>query len=261
VDNGFLVLARVVSLAVFTLLLAPLAVAIVVSFTGSASLGWPPDLFSTRWYESAIESARVREVAWNSCKIALVTATLSVALALPAAYALVRRRRPASGRALQALLVVPIIVPGLILAVGLVATVFTMGVDLSMRAIVIGHVVVALPFSVLIIAAAALALDPRVEEASYDLGASATRTFFRITVPSLSDGIRAAFLLSFVISFNEVVLASFLGGEDTTLPVFLSSEFVKIITPEVYAIVGLLTAITVVILASEYVFVRRVVRR
>jgi spermidine/putrescine transport system permease protein len=99
-----------------------------------------------------------------------------------------------------------------------------LGIDLSLFTIGVGHVLLCLPFSMLVLVARLEGFDRSLEEASLDLGESGWTTFWRVTFPLALPGIVSSLLLSFTVSLDEFVIAFFLGGDDATLPLFIWSQ-------------------------------------
>jgi ABC-type spermidine/putrescine transport system permease subunit II len=248
-------------MVVFALLLLPLVVVIVMSFNSTNSVSWPPAGFSLQWYEDVLGSERIRQVVGNSVKLALATALASTVLGTLAGFGLVRYtfwgRRLTGG-----LVVLPILVPGLLLALSLVIVLTTLlNLRLSLLTLWVGHVTITLPFTALIVASRAASLDRRLEDASRDLGAGWLRTMAYVVLPALLPAIRAAFLFSIIISTNEVILALFLAGTDQTLPGYMFGEFLRVITPQVDAISTLLVLLAVIVLAAENAAARALLSR
>ncbi|MCC6313870.1 MAG: ABC transporter permease [Thermomicrobiales bacterium] len=249
------------TVVVFAALLLPLVVVVVMSFNASNSVSWPPSGFSLQWYAEALDKARVREAALNTLRLGLTTALASTALGTITGFALVRYSF--RGRNLTAALVVlPVLVPALLLGLGLVIVLTgLLHLRLSLLTLWVGHVTFTLPFTTLIVASRAVSLDRRLEDASRDLGAGWLRTMVQVVLPPLLPAVRAAFLFSFIISMNEVVLALFLAGTDQTLPGYMFGEFLRVVTPEIDAISTLMVVLAVAVLAIENVAARALLSR
>ncbi|MCZ6618067.1 MAG: ABC transporter permease, partial [Gammaproteobacteria bacterium] len=159
----------------------------------------------------------------NSFKVALPVAIVSTTLATIAAKSMTRYRLPGSGLVFGFILL-PLVMPGIILAVGLLVVTTSLGVPLSLWTIGIAHVVAAVPFSTLVVRARLEGFSKSLEESALDLGENGWMTFWRITFPLIVPGMGAAFLLSFTASFDEFLYARFLGGNDITLPVFMYTQ-------------------------------------
>ena len=147
-------------------------------------------------------------------------AIVSTSLATIAAKTMTRYRLP--GRRLaMGFILLPMVMPGIILAVGLLVAAVAVGVPLSLWTIGIAHVVATLPFSMLVVMARLEGFSKSLEESALDLGENGWMTFWRITFPLILPGVGASLLLSFTTSFDEFLYALFLGGNNVTLPVFM----------------------------------------
>ncbi len=202
----------------------PTVLLIVFSFNDSTVAAFPLDGLTTEWYKRAYQSEEIRKAMWASIKVATAAAFFATLLALMASYPLARRN--IRGRSfISALLLLPLVVPTVVLAVALLIL-FQRGpgtIGLGLSRVMIAHVVIAVPFAVLILLPRMASIDQRLEEAAYDLGASGLQTFRRVLLPLIFPAIISAFLISFVFSIDEVVIASFLTGDQATYPVYLYS--------------------------------------
>ncbi len=202
----------------------PTVLLIVFSFNDSTVAAFPLDGLTTEWYKRAYQSEEIRKAMWASIKVATAAAFFATLLALMASYPLARRN--IRGRSfISALLLLPLVVPTVVLAVALLIL-FQRGpgtIGLGLSRVMIAHVVIAVPFAVLILLPRMASIDQRLEEAAYDLGASGLQTFRRVLLPLIFPSIISAFLISFVFSIDEVVIASFLTGDQATYPVYLYS--------------------------------------
>lgn len=151
--------------------------------------------------------------------MAIVTTTLATL----AAKAMTRYRMPGRGVAIGFILL-PMVMPGIILAVGLFVLTIAIGMPLSLLTIAISHVVFTVPFAMLVVMARLEGFSKSIEEASLDLGENGWSTFWRVTFPLILPGLGASFLLTFTASFDEFLFALFLGGSDVTLPVYMWTQ-------------------------------------
>jgi spermidine/putrescine transport system permease protein len=195
----------------------------IFSFNDSIQMALPLSGFTLKWYASIADAPGLVTALVNSFKVALPVAMISTALATIAAKTMTRYRLP--GRSLaMGFILLPMVMPGIILAVGLLVVASSIGVPLSLWTIGIAHVVMTLPFAMLVIMARLEGFSKSLEEAALDLGENGWMTFWRITFPLILPGVGAAFLLSFTASFDEFLYALFLGGNQTTLPVFMYTQ-------------------------------------
>ena len=151
-------------------------------------------------------------------------AVISTVLGTVAAKAFTRYRLP--GRApILGFMLLPLVIPTLVLALALLVLIRrVLGLELSLYTVAAGHVMLCMPYSMLVMIARMEGFDRSLEEASYDLGDSPWQTFTRVTLPLVWPGILSSLLLCFSASFDEYVLAAFLTGDQSTLPVFIYSQ-------------------------------------
>jgi spermidine/putrescine transport system permease protein len=240
---------------VFAALLLPLALVVLFSFNNATSIAWPFKGFSLRWYAYLFNQPRVYDVTLNSLQLAALVALTATILGTLGGIALARHTF--RGKAwLERLRLLPIVMPQLMIALGLVVLFVSIGFSLSLWAVAIGHITITLPFALIIIQSRMTGFDTRLEDASRDLGAGWAMTYRRIVLPIISPAIRAAFFFALIISLNEVIIAFFLAGYDTTLPVYMYGQFLRVITPESNAISGVMVALAGVMLLSERLVMR-----
>jgi len=249
---------RVVLVLLVAFLYAPLLLLVVFSFNDNNLPVFPLQGFTTRAYEQFLANPELKNAVLTSGKVALVASILSVVLGLLAAIALVRKRF-AGKTAVSGLLLSPLVIPYIVFAIALLILFVQIdklpGIELplSMWTLVIGHVVILLPYVILVLIPRLERIDVRLEEAAYDLGASAFRTFRSITLPLIWPAMLSAFLVSFVFSFDEIILASFVAGNATTFPLYLFSQLrFPVLLPQVIAVAVIVFVVSmVVILATE----------
>jgi putative spermidine/putrescine transport system permease protein len=202
-------------------LVAPTMVILLTSFTSSASLRFPPDGFSLRWYYALADADQMQRAAWISLKVAVLATALSVVLGTAAALG-IARSRSRFAQALDALFMSPLLLPAL--AFGFAALIYfnLIGWTASLWTLVIGHVVVCVPFVLRTTIASLAQLDPGQVDASLSLGASRLYTFRRVILPSIGKGIGAGAFLAFMASFDNVPVSLFLSDARTeVLPIHL----------------------------------------
>lgn len=203
-------------------LFVPLVVLAIFSFHDAPGLSLPWRGFTLQWYEQIPRTTELMASLRVSLVVAAISSVLAVALGTVTAIAVIRYRFP--GRSFVATAsVVPLVFPYLALAVALLITFVSLGVRLSVATIVIGHTIVAIPYTVILVAARLAGIDRAMEEAALDLGASRLRILRRIYLPLAAPAIVSALATSFIISFDEFYLAFFLSGSDQTLPVYFFS--------------------------------------
>jgi len=233
-------------------LYAPIVILIVFSFNDRSFVSFPWEGFTLRWYRQFLQNSSLLSALRTSAFVAVVTAGATVALAIPAAIVLVRRRFFAKGL-VSGLLLAPLVIPLVVFGISLLILFNTLGIPLSPLTIVVGHVVIALPFAVLTLVPRLERIPVWLEEASRDLGANAVTTFRWITLPLLAPAVVSSFLISFVISFDEIVIASFIAGDEPTFPLYLFSQLrLPRQLPQVIAVAVVVMIVSaVVVIASE----------
>ena len=232
-------------------MVAPIAVAVIMSFTDGATLRFPPQGFSLRWYRALldpVQSEQIHIAARNSLGIA-AWATLGAALvAAPAAYGL-SRMRARTATALEPVLLSPLVLPSLVYALAALLVLSNLGFSPAYGFVVAGHIVVFAPLMYRTTLAVAQQIDPSLAEASTTLGAGRLRTFWRVTLPALIPGVMAGGFLVFMQSMDNVSVTLFLADPRTTvLPLRMFAMIEESLDARVGAISGLLIAATVIVL-------------
>lgn len=219
------VLLRLASGGVLVFLYLPLLVVVIYAFNDSRLQSWPPPEFSLRWFEEALNNRNVVRAVTNS----LIAATLATAIALVLgtfASIAVHRFSFFGRQSISFLLVLPIALPGVVTGVALQRTLITFGIDFGLLTVVVGHAT----FCVVVVYNNVIArlrrLPKSPEEASADLGADMWTTFRRVTGPRLGTALMSGALLSFALSFDEIIVTLFTAGPGTqTIPLFIYSAF------------------------------------
>jgi spermidine/putrescine transport system permease protein len=176
----------------------------------------------------------------------------AVVLGVLASIALVRRRFRAKGP-VSALLLSPLVIPYVVFGISLLLFFHAVGIPRSILTVMIGHVVISLPYTILVIMPRLQQIDVSLEEAAYDLGAGRFRTFRSITLPLLLPAVVSAYLIAFTTSFDEYAVASFVVGTRTTFPIFLYSalRFPNQLPQVIAVAVVVITISLVVVVAAE----------
>jgi len=234
--------------AVYLFLYLPLLFLIVFSFNSTRQDGVFTG-FSWRWYQALWGDNRLVEGFVLSLKVALLTGTLSTVLGTFAAFVLVRYRR-FRGRALftgmiNAPLVMPEVIIGLSLLLLMVAIQRAFGwPERGMVTIVLGHILLGMAYATVVIQSRLREMDRSIEEAAMDLGCRPSQVFFLVTLPNIAPALLAAWLLTFTLSFDDVVISEFLSGPGvTTLPQVIFSYARRGVNPSIYAAATLLMAV------------------
>ena len=248
---------------VYLFLYIPLIFLIVFSFNSTRQDGVFTG-FSLRWYEALLSDSRLVEGFFLSLKVALITGTLSVVLGSFAAFVLVRYLR-FTGRTLfyglvNAPLVMPEVIIGLALLLLMVAVQRTLGwPDRGFITIVTGHTLLGMAYATVVIQSRLSEMDRTLEEAAMDLGCRPIQVFFLVTLPSIAPALVSAWLLTFTLSFDDVVISEFLSGPGvTTLPQVIFSYARRGVNPSIYAAATILiTVVSLGIIAYSISVLRR----
>jgi len=214
---------RATYVGMLVLLYFPIALLFLFSFSENTVLNFPLRGLTLDWYREVFEDASLIEAARNSLVVGAVAATLATLIGFAVSVAVIRFRfRGRSG--LLGLAGLPLIVPFIVLGVSLFLLFIFLDIPRSLLTIAIGHTVVAVPFATLILLARMIGLDPNLEDAAMDLGATYPTTLRRIVVPLMGPSLMSAWLTCFIVSFDEVAIALFLAGGDPTFPIFLYGQ-------------------------------------
>lgn len=225
-------------------LMLPIAFIIALSFGSSQWLAFPPPSWTLRWYDELFADPSWLDAAWASTRVALVVSLLSVAIGFATSLALARGNFP--GKAvLRALFLTPMILPVVILAVSLYALFLKLGLTGTYTGFVIGHLVVALPFSIIAISNSLESFDFTLEDAARICGASEWTVRWKVTFPAIRLGLLAAATFSFLVSWDEVVVSIFMSTPGVeTLPVKIWSALRQDLSPVIAAASSILIVIT-----------------
>ncbi len=237
-------------------LCAPLILVALFSFNSSEISVFPIQSFTLHWYERLADNAAFRTALGNSLIVAAATVAIATTLGLAAATG-AHRYVPRFRGALKSGASLPMMVPHLILGIALLGFYNLAHIDLSLVTVIMGHSIVAFPYVFLIVSARLVGFDSSLEEAARDLGAGPARIFWEITLPLLAPAILTAALISFTLSFDEVVVTFFTTGTDNTLPMVIWSMLRVGITPEINAIATLTVVVSCAMAGVAEIIVRR----
>lgn len=232
-------------------LLAPIAIVVILSFSGDGYLRFPPRSASLQWYVRFLGDPRWRAALASSLAIAAMASLIATAAGFLAAYALARGRMAAK-QSLLSLILLPMIVPHIITAIALYFLSAKAGLIGNLPWIALTHAVVALPVVVLIVTSALKTLDPNVERAALSLGASPLAVFRRVVIPLAAPGLVSGSLFAFLTSFDELVISLFLSGvKSQTLPVRIWNSLSQEVEPTIAAVSSVLIAATLLALLVD----------
>ena len=233
----------------FAFLLGPLVIIVGASLSDTTYLAFPPDGLTLRWYANIWDVSAFRRTFGTSLTLAVLGTALSLAVGIPAAYALARYRiqLPAF---LGNVFVLPILIPEIVLGFSLMKSVAT-GLDVPIfPSLLIGHALLVLPYCVRVTSAALAGFDFSIEEAAVSLGCPRWRAFLTVVLPNIRAGIVAAFILAFITSLNDVSISIFLTGPGiSTLPIQMLAHMEQFFDPTIAAVSVLLMLVTVLVMA------------
>lgn len=253
----------VTSALAFLVVLAPIVVVLLISFSSVDSFAFPPPALSLRWYRDFFGSAGLTSAFVFSVEVGVVS-SLAASLLGTLGALFVAREKGRAGPALQGTFLAPLVFPTIILGLALLIFFRALGLP-NLVALVVAHVLIGVPYCFRSTLASLLGFDRAIEEAASSLGAGPLRTFFLVTLPLIWPGVVAGAMFAFIVSFGEVNADLFLTGPGyTTLPIEMLSllQFPgdQLVIAAASAVqVGLI--VVTVVLIERIVGVGRLVRR
>src|SRR5438128_3058222 len=249
-----------ISGALYLFLYAPIAVVMVYSFNAARfGAGWKG--FTTKWYGALMENSQAIAAAENTLLLAALSTLVSTAFGTMLGYGLSRYRLPGQNP-VERFLYVPVFLPDIVMAVSLLLFYSLLRrwfefFELGLTTMVLAHVTFQIPFVSIVARSRLLDMDPAVEEAAHDLGASSWQTFRHVTLPMMFPGVVAAALLAFTLSLDDFVVSFFTSGPgSTTLPILIYSSVKRGVTPDINALSTLLVLASVTGTVSVMLFQR-----
>ncbi len=225
-------------------LLAPVAVTVLASLSTTSYLTIPPKGVTLRWFGEVLRDREFTDAIVTSLVLAAAATAGSLVIGTAAAYALVRRAVPGAA-AVSALLMAPLVFPGVVVGVALLQFYTLVGLAGSFAGLALAHVMITVPYVVRAITASLAGVDPAVEEAARCLGASPRAAFATVTLPLVRPGVVTGALFSFIISFDNVPVSIFLlGVRQTTLPVKIFTAIEYGVDPSIAAVSTMLIIAT-----------------
>jgi len=245
---------------VFIFLFLPIIVLIVFSFNTS-SLNIIFEGFTLRWYSELFKNPMLLESLWNTLLVAVISTVISTIIGTISAYSLKKFDFPFK-KFVNELLYIPIVIPEIVLGISLLCIYALLRIELGMFTLVLSHVAFSIPFVIINVNSVLDTMNPNLEEAASDLGASKMRTFFDVVLPTLIPGIFSGAQLAFTLSLDDVVISYFTAGpESNTLPLQVFSMIKTGVTPDVNALITILLSIIFVTLFISMSFSLRKIRK
>lgn len=256
VTHGSRLWLYAVGIMVMVFLVLPTVIVVPMSFSDSQYLEFPPREWSTRWYEHYFGSNAWMLATETSFKAGFLTMLVATPLGTMAAYGLyVSTLRLATF--VYVLLVTPIVVPIILVAIGVFYAYAKLGMVNTLTGLVLAHSILALPLVMVVVSAALKSYDMNQEMVARSLGASRVKAFFLVTLPQIRFAVVTAALLSFLTSFDEVIIAMFVaGGENSTLTRNMFNALRDQIDPTIAAISTIMILVSSLALAASQIFGR-----
>ena len=228
----------------------PVALIPIFSFNNSIQAAFPLQGFTLAWYEQLAGNEALQNALMTSIGIGLVSAFIATLCGTTIAYMDMHGTSRLAG-VIAAIARLPILIPGVIIGIALLICVNLIGLGPSRTAIVLGHILAGLPATVMVMRGRFAAIPRSIPEAAEDLGAREWHVFLRVMLPLSLPAIGSAFMLAFLTSFDEFIIAFFLAGTEPTLPLYIWAQlrFPKSL-PLVMAVGTLILVVSVVIVAA-----------
>jgi putative spermidine/putrescine transport system permease protein len=237
-----------ISAVAVVFLVAPSIIVILTSLTASQSLRFPPDGLSLRWYAALLSADQMQQAAWTSLIVAFWATLLCAVLGTAAALAISRSDR-IWARFFDLMFMSPLLLPALAFGFAALVFIYKLGLRPSIPFLILGHVVVCVPFVLRTTLAALTQLDHSLLDASASLGADRRMTFRRVTLPLIGRGVAAGSFLAFMASFDNVPVSLFLADERTeVLPIHLWQQIETNLDVRTAAVSGVIVIFTLLLM-------------
>jgi spermidine/putrescine transport system permease protein len=253
---------RIYAIAYLVFLFAPIILLPLFAFNSGKIIAFPLEGFSTIWFEALWARTELHAAVRNSLLIAVSAAAIATVLGVCAARAAAMAGFPGKGL-MSGFIMLPLVLPEIILAVALLVVIAkVLGLSPGIVTIILSHVLICTPYAVTVLTSAFANLDKSLEEAAMDLGENRWGAFRLVILPLVMPGIISSFLIAFIISLDEFIIAFFLSGNVTTLPVYIyglrrqSDDL-----PIVMALGTILVTLSLILLVTAEVFRRRGLKR
>jgi len=230
------------TILVYLFLYMPIAVIVLMSFYPGIYMTFPLPGYSLRWYAEFLQDELLIRSLLNSVGLGFTAAILSALIGTPCAMGLVRYNFPGK-RFLNTFVLTPMIIPQIITGISLLILLNAINLPKGYAYLVIGHVLLTLPFIVITVSSQLYGFPRELEEAALSLGANELQTFFEITLPLIAPSIFAGMLFAFTVSFQEFVATQAWATPSTyTLPIRIYGRIRDALTPEIN-VVGVLMVV------------------
>lgn len=235
---------RLYAFLVLVFMYLPMGILVVFAFNDSNNVGLPFTGFTLRWFESLFSNYSLQDALMTSLQVA--GAAVIIGLVLGTAAALyIARHRGMWGTTSLLTLSMPLVLPPVILGIGILVVMNTLGVERGLWTIMLGHAVLVLPMVTLVMIIRLESIDPNYELAAQDLGARPLTVFLRIVLPQIVPGLIAGALIALATSLDEFILTFLITGTDVTLPLYIFGSLRLGVSPDVAALATLMLAVSI----------------
>lgn len=239
---------NVACLLVYIFLLAPIVVVLLSSLTTTEYIVFPPEGLTLRWYTELIEHPEFMQSFTLSIIVAFGTAIISTAIGTLASLAVVRRQFKGKTAIVQ-LVGSPLLIPSVVFGVALLQFYSWIGLAASPLALILGHIILTVPFVMRLVVASLVGFDRSIEQAALNLGAGPMKVFFQITLPIIKSGVIAGAIFAFITSFDDLTVALFIVSTDVvTLPVRIYTYMQYQYDPIITSVSSIMILFTVVLM-------------
>ncbi|ABE33450.1 binding--dependent transport system inner membrane component family protein [Paraburkholderia xenovorans LB400] len=241
----------------YLFLLLPSLVIVPISFGGGSELTFPPRTFSFSLFQQFFADPAWWGACMTSVMVALLASAIAIAVGVPGAYALARGHFPGK-RVLETLAITPMLVPVVVLGLGIYKQFSALALVNTIGGLALAHAVLVVPFVIIAVGSGLRHADASLEAVALVMGASRTRIFFQVVLPQIRASVAVSVLFAFLLSFDEVVVAYFISGpQTTTLPVKMYSAIRWEVSPVLAAVSTLLTLISLLVCLGIMTLQRR----
>jgi len=245
---------------VFIFLFLPIVVLVVFSFNTSR-LNIVFEGFTLRWYRELFNNSMLIEALFNTLMVAVISTLISTIIGTISSYALKRFDFPGK-KFINELLYIPVVMPEIVLGISLLCIYAFLKMELGMFTLILSHIAFSIPYVIVNVNSVMDTMNPNLEEAASDLGASRIKTFFKVVLPTLIPGILSGAQLAFTLSLDDVVVSYFTAGpESNTLPLQVFSMIKTGVTPDVNAMITIMLGIIFFVLFISMCFNIRKIKR
>ncbi len=246
----------------FAFLYLPIVLLVIFSFNESKLVTvWGG--FSTKWYASLLHNEGLKDAAWVTIRVALLSASIATVLGTLGALAMTRYTRFRGRILFSGMIYAPLVMPEVITGLSLLLLFVAVGFDRGFWTVTLAHTTLTMCFVAVVVQSRLVTFDRSLEEAAMDLGATPVTTFMQITLPVILPAVVSGWMLAFTLSLDDLVIASFTSGPGaTTLPMKIYSQVRLGVTPEINAVCTIMIAvISVGVVATSIINKQREVQR